>query len=96
MHNTENIDYYLAQNYFDEAEKRGLKLYLGNFDTNLWLHKEHINLDTVIETAKKFTDSRITIISEGTNQGFYIYSKLKKACLKLSTTSFAFNHAQLV
>lgn len=96
MHNTENIDYFLAQNYFDEAERRGLKLYLGNFDTNLWLHKEHINLDTVIETAKRFTDSRITIISEGVNKGFYIYSKLKKDCVRLSSTSFAIHQAQFV
>lgn len=96
MQHTENIDYFMAQSYFDEAERRGLKLYLGNFDTNLWLHKENINLDKVIEVAKKFTDSRITIISEGVNKGFYIYSKLKKNCVKLSSTSFAIHQAQLV
>lgn len=96
MQHTENIDYFMAQSYFDDAERRGLKLYLGDFDTNLWLHKEHVNLDNVIEAAKKFTDSRIAIISEGVNKGFYIYSQLKKNCVKLSSTEFAIQHAQLV
>ena len=96
MHQTKNIDYYKAQSYFKEAEKMGQKLYLGNFDTNLWLHKENINLDTVIETAKNFTDSRIFIISEGPYKGFYIYSQLKKSCLKLVSTSFEIPQVQMV
>lgn len=87
MNLTENIDYNLAVSLFDQAEKSGHKLVFGNLDSNFWLHKENINLDFVIKTAKNFSDSRIFIISDGDHKGFYIYSNLKKVCIKLTTSS---------
>lgn len=96
MNQAQNIEYYMAQSYFEEAETRNQKLILGNFDTNIWLHKEKINLDLVIEAAKNFSDSRIFIISEGMNKGFYIYSKLKKDCIKLINHNQTIHQAQAV
>lgn len=91
MNVTENIEYQTAQLFFEQAERNGLKLIPGNLDANLWLHKENINLDFVIETAKQFNDSRIFIISKGLNKGFYIYSKVKKHCFKLISSSVEFS-----
>jgi hypothetical protein len=87
MNITENIEYCMAQNLFEQADKSGNKLVFGSLNTNFWLHKEKINLDVVIENAKRYTDSRIFIISEGKHKGFYIYSQIKKDCIKLITTT---------
>ncbi len=83
MYSTENIEYNLAQDLFQQAEKEGTKLTPGNIDTTLWLHRENINHDFVIQTARNYSDSRIFIISKGTYKGFYIYSKLKLNCVKI-------------
>jgi len=83
MHIANPIDYTLAKAFFSEAEIKGQKLTTGNMDTNFWLHKEKINLDVVLNIAKRYTDSKIFIISEGPNKGFYIYSESKKVCVKL-------------
>jgi hypothetical protein len=96
MYRAENIDYLMAQQIFKEAERNGNKLVLGNMDTNFWLHKENINFDFVIQTARNYSDSRIFIISEGLNKGFYVYSKLKQNCLKLIQSSHKVSHAQVV
>jgi hypothetical protein len=82
MYQTENIEYFIAQSRFNDAEMKGLKLVPGNFDTSIWLHKEEINLNSVVEIAKQFSDAKIFIISEGINKGFYIYSTLQKTCIK--------------
>jgi hypothetical protein len=82
MYQTENIEYFIAQSRFNDAEMKGLKLTPGNFDTSIWLHKEKINLNSVIEVAKQFSDAKIFIISEGINKGFYIYSTHQKTCIK--------------
>jgi hypothetical protein len=87
MHLTENIDYFMAQSFFNDAELKGYKLTPGHFNTNIWVHNEKVNLDEVIKAAKKFTDSRIFIIAEGLHKGFYIYSILEKACIKLIRNS---------
>lgn len=89
MHQKENIEYFMALSYFNEAELKGQQLFLGNFDTNIWLHKENIHLDTVLDAAKKFADARIFIISRGLNKGFYIYSKQKEQCIRLSAVKLA-------
>ncbi|HKM93318.1 MAG TPA: hypothetical protein VJY41_06685 [Prolixibacteraceae bacterium] len=96
MNLTENVEYYLAQSYFKEAEDRGQKLISGSMDASIWLHKEKINLDFVIETAKNFSDSRIFIISEGEHKGFYIYSNDKKDCLKLISSHQKIKQAETV
>jgi len=83
MYQTENIEYFIAQSRFNDAEMKGLKLIPGHFETSIWLHKEKINLNSVIEVAKQFSDAKIFIISEGIYKGFYIYSPLQKGCIKL-------------
>ncbi len=82
MHIAKQINYETAKDLFLKAEKEDQKLAFGNPETNYWLHKEKINLDMVLFQAKRFSDSKIFIISDGQNKGFYIYSDLKKACLK--------------
>jgi hypothetical protein len=95
MNQIENIEYCIAQSFFNDAELKGYKLTPGHFETNIWLHHEKINLDEVIKAAKRFTDSRIFIISEGLHKGFYIYSILEKACIKLIRNSKAVNTQQI-
>lgn len=94
MHTTKNIEFFLAQRFFEDAKQRGLKLTEGSFDTRIWLHNEGINLDLVIETAKNFPDAKTFIIANGINKGFYIYSSTKKACIKLVNKTQAFAHAE--
>lgn len=94
MHSTQEIEYIIARHHFEEAENKGLKLIPGNFETNLWLHHEGINLDHVIEIARRFPDARTFIISQGLNKGFYIYSNQKKVCIKLVNKRNAFEHAE--
>ena len=94
MHTTQQIEYIIARNHFQEAENRGLKLVPGRIETNIWLHKEGINLDLVIETARNFPDSNTFIIADGPNRGFYIYSNKQKVCIKLVNDTCTFNHAE--
>ena len=94
MHTTQQIEYIIARSHFQDAESRGLKLVPGRFETSLWLHKEGINLDLVIETARNFPDSNTFIIADGPNKGFYIYSDKKKVCVKLVNKTNSFIHAE--
>ncbi|MBN2807033.1 MAG: hypothetical protein JXR22_10280 [Prolixibacteraceae bacterium] len=94
MHTTQEIEFILARHHFEEAENKGLKLMPGAFETKLWLHHEGINLDHVIEIARRFPDARTFIISNGLNKGFYIYSNLKKVCIKLINKSHPYSHAE--
>lgn len=94
MHTTEQIEYFNARSHFEDAETRGLKLQQGNFETSIWLHKECINHDFVIETAKRFSDSKVFIIADGIHKGFYIYSTSKKICFKLVNETSVYNHAE--
>lgn len=94
MHTTQEIEYIIACNRFEEAENKGLKLTQGQLKTNIWLHNEGINLDFVIETARNFSDSRTFIISDGIHKGFYIYSTQKKVCIKLVNKTKVFTHAE--
>lgn len=94
MHTIQEIEYIIARHHFEEAEIKGFKLLPGTFETNLWLHHEGINLDHVIETARRFPDARTFIIAQGLNKGFYIYSVQQKICVKLVNKSQAFVHAK--
>lgn len=94
MHTTQQIEYIIARHHFEEAESKGLKMIPGNFETSIWLHKEGINLDLVIETARNFPDSKTFIISDGPNRGFYVYSNQKKVCIKLVNETNAYTHAE--
>lgn len=96
MYTTKNIEYFKAKHFFSDAEIRGQKLILGNIDTNIWLHKEKINFDYVVEIAKRYNDSCIFIISNGPNRGFYIYSNSQKVCFKLVNESLTINHVEMV
>lgn len=93
-HTRKQIEYFVARSYFEDAEQRGLKLQQGHIDTSIWLHKEGINLDTVLETAKNFNDAKTFIIADGINKGFYIYSTSQKACIKLVNQTSIYTHAE--
>jgi hypothetical protein len=95
MNIARQIEYPNARSYFKEAENRGKKLLMGNMNTNFWLHKEKINLDFVLETAREFSDARVFIISDGMNKGFYLYSDTRKVCLQLEDISPKFLHAEI-
>jgi len=95
MNIARQIEYPNATTYFKEAENRGRKLVMGNMNTNFWLHREKINLDFVLETAKRFSDARVFIISDGMNKGFYIYSDTRKMCLQLIDINTKFAHAEI-
>ena len=94
MHTPRNIEYFVACSYFKDAENKGLKLQSGNIETSIWLHKEKINLDLVIDIARNFPDSKTFIIAQGENKGFYIYSNKKRTCIKLENESSVFEHAE--
>jgi len=70
---------------FEEADNNGSRLRIGDFLTSKWLQKNHINLDDVVDFSKKFADSKIVIIGEGLDEGFYIYSVKKATCYKFAT-----------
>jgi len=89
------IEYLNARDYFRDAETRGRKLILGNMNTNFWLHKEKINLDFVLASARNLSDARVFIISEGNNKGFYIYSESRKICIQLVDDSTHYSHAEI-
>jgi len=95
MNIAKQIEYLNARNYFNEAESRGKKLILGNMNTKFWLHKERINLDFVLESAKSLSDAKVFIISDGINKGFYIYSELRKICVQLVDDSIHYSHAEI-
>jgi hypothetical protein len=95
MNIARQIEYPNARNYFKEAETRGKKLVMGNMNTNFWLHREKINFDFVVETAKRFSDAKVFIISDGSNKGFYIYSDTREICLKLMDISTKYSHAEI-
>lgn len=96
MQRKEAIDYQLAQNYFQEAENSGNKLTTGSLETNVWLHREKINLDFVIEIAKNYPDSRVFIIASGPNKGFYLYSTKSLICFKIVSTTEKINKLHAV
>jgi hypothetical protein len=95
MNIVKQIEYLRARNNFKIAELRGEKLILGNMNTSFWLHKEKINLDSVLESAKNFSDARVFIISEGINKGFYIFSETRRICIQLIDDSFPFSQAEI-
>jgi hypothetical protein len=94
MNIARQIEYPNARSYFREAELRGKKLIMGNMNTNFWLHREKINLDFVLETAKRFSDARVFIISDGMNKGFYLYSDTRQMCLQLMDINTKYAHAE--
>lgn len=67
---------------FDKAERFGQRLKIGEFDTSKWLQRENIKLDEVVDFSKQMPDSRIFIIGDGSDEGFYIYSKQQQSCFK--------------
>jgi len=95
MNVARQIEYPNARIYFREAETRGKKLIMGNMNTNFWLHREKINLDFVLETAKRFSDARVFIISDGVYKGFYIYSDTRQMCLQLMDITNKYAHAEI-
>jgi hypothetical protein len=93
MNIARQIDYGTAVSFFSDAEKRGKKLLLGNMLTRFWLHKERINHEFVLESARRFSDAKVFIVSEGNFKGFYIYSESRRVCLQLINNSAKFAQA---
>jgi len=67
---------------FDNEEKAGRRYKLGELKTSLWLKKNNIKFEDVIEISNQMPDPRLMIIGEGKLNGFYIYSTKLKKCFK--------------
>ncbi len=76
------ITFELALKSFEAAEKEGNRWRMGDFLTSKWLQKNNINLDDIVSFSKNMPDSKIVLIGEGPNEGFYIYSQKQKTCFK--------------
>ncbi len=72
-----------AMSFFSKAEEDGCRLRLGDFSASQWLQKNNINLDDIVSFSKNMPDSKIVVIGEGPEEGFYIYSQKQKSCFKL-------------
>ncbi|PTN09410.1 hypothetical protein [Mangrovibacterium marinum] len=77
-----HIDYHSSLEIFNQADRTGRRLKLGDIKTSQWLQKENIKLDDIKSISQKLPDLRIFIIGEGDTEGFYIYSQKKETCLK--------------
>lgn len=76
------ISFDLAIHSFEEADKNGFRWRMGDFATSKWLQRKNINFDEVVTFSKNLPDSKIVVIGEGPNEGFYIYSQKQKTCFK--------------
>lgn len=81
------IDFEAAIKAFDYAETNGHRWRLGEFPTSKWLQKNNLNLDEIITFSKNMPDSKIVVIGEGDDEGFYIYSQKQKTCFKFARNS---------
>ena len=72
----------VAMKSFEDAEINGNRWRIGEFSTSKWLQMKKINLDEVVAFSKNMPDSKIVIIGEGTDEGFYVYSQKQKKCFK--------------
>lgn len=82
MSNFTEIDFEIALQIFSRAEELDTRMRFGDFTTSKWLQKNNLNLDDVIEFSKNLPDSKIVVIGQGTEEGFYIYSSKMKTCYK--------------
>lgn len=82
MFKFKEIEYVHSLQFFEKAERAGLRMKMGDFDTSKWLQSENINFDDIVSFSKQIPDSKIFIIGSGDNQGFYIYSQKQQSCFK--------------
>ena len=78
------IDYNNSLINFEQEEKAGRRIRMGDLETSIWLQNNHIQLDMVKEVSCDMPDPRIVIIKEGEHMGFYVYSHKIKTCFKYS------------
>ena len=76
------INFDVALEIFNDAEKNGFRWRVGDFTTAQWLQKNTIHLDDIVSYSKNMPDVKIVIIGEGASEGFYIYSPKLKTCFK--------------
>lgn len=74
----------VAMKSFENAESNGSRWRIGEFPTSKWLQLKQINLDEVVAFSKNMPDSKIVIIGEGDDEGFYVYSQKQKRCYKFN------------
>ena len=85
MFKFKEIEYLRALHLFEHAEKLGLRMKMGEFDTSKWLQRENIKFDDIVSFSKQMPDAKIFIIGSGNDQGFYIYSQKQQTCFKFET-----------
>jgi hypothetical protein len=78
------IDYRNSILQFEKEEKAGRRFKMGDLKTSLWLKKNNINFEEVMEISNGLPDPRLVIIGEGIFSGFYIYSNKLQICYKNS------------
>lgn len=76
------INFDVAIKSFEDAELNGNRWRIGELPTSKWLQLKKINLDEVVGFSKNMPDSKIVIIGEGEDEGFYVYSQKQKTCFK--------------
>ncbi len=76
------IEYLRSLQLFENAEKSGFRLKIGDFETSKWLQRENIKFDDIVSFSKQMPDAKIFIIGSGDDQGFYIYSQKQQTCFK--------------
>jgi hypothetical protein len=82
MINFSKINYQHIMLQFEKEEKAGRRYKMGDLKTSLWLKKNNINFEEVMEISNELPDPRIVIIGEGIFSGFYIYSNKLEVCYK--------------
>ena len=82
MLNFREIEYDTGMKLFERADRLGQRLKLGEFETSQWLQRNNLKLSEIVGFAKELPDSKIFIIGQGSEQGFYIYSQKQKTCYK--------------
>ena len=82
MFKFKQIEYLRSLHLFENAERTGLRMKMGEFDTSKWLQRENIKFDDIVSFSKQMPDAKIFIIGSGNDQGFYIYSQKQQTCFK--------------
>ncbi|MDX9883379.1 MAG: hypothetical protein RBS73_15060 [Prolixibacteraceae bacterium] len=82
MFKFKQIEYIRSLHVFENAEKSGLRMKMGEFNTSQWLQHENIKFDDIVNFSKQMPDAKIFIIGSGTDRGFYIYSQKQQTCYK--------------
>lgn len=84
MSHFSQIDYNSIILQFEKEEKAGRRYKMGDLKTSLWLKKNNINFEEIMELSNQLPDPRMIIIGEGLYSGIYIYSNKLHTCYRNS------------